>query len=294
VIWTADSQSPITGTGTSSNPWVVTTNVRNAAGFRAALTIRYALGDAHFDLEVVVTPPPTNAANVKLFHVVDTYLAGGDNGAAFVQPPTGIPSVIGVTRSGQYEVFVAGNRLWDRYFSGNYSIPYTDLASGGDLSNALDFNVSTDNGAAVQWNLGAITTAQTIRYRMSFSAVTTVPVCGDGAVAGFESCDDGNVAGGDGCSALCQIEDGYGCTGAPSVCGAVCGNGVRTWVGASRPAATAFARAPRPATTGTSAPATDAPRPAPSRAAGRARASRASPRAATAFVPVPKPATTAT
>jgi cysteine-rich repeat protein len=42
--------------------------------------------------------------------------------------------------------------------------------------------------------------------------------CGDGLVSSGEACDDGSVTAGDGCSATCQIEPGYGCTGAPSVC----------------------------------------------------------------------------
>lgn len=43
-------------------------------------------------------------------------------------------------------------------------------------------------------------------------------VCGDGAIEGIEACDDGNGALGDGCSAICQIEPGFTCTGEPSVC----------------------------------------------------------------------------
>jgi cysteine-rich repeat protein len=51
-------------------------------------------------------------------------------------------------------------------------------------------------------------------------------VCGDGSIAG-EECDDGNQLDGDGCSASCNSEDGYSCTGdEPSVCSAVCGDGL--------------------------------------------------------------------
>jgi cysteine-rich repeat protein len=54
-----------------------------------------------------------------------------------------------------------------------------------------------------------------------------VPVCGDGAVAGSETCDDSNATAGDGCSALCAVEAGYGCSGAPSACATTCGDGVK-------------------------------------------------------------------
>jgi cysteine-rich repeat protein len=48
----------------------------------------------------------------------------------------------------------------------------------------------------------------------------TVPPmnCGNGVIDAGETCDDHNLATGDGCGATCQVEQGYVCTGAPSVC----------------------------------------------------------------------------
>lgn len=50
-------------------------------------------------------------------------------------------------------------------------------------------------------------------------------LCGDGTVQSRqwpsfaqETCDDGNRLEGDGCSRLCNVEPGFGCTGAPSRC----------------------------------------------------------------------------
>jgi len=43
-------------------------------------------------------------------------------------------------------------------------------------------------------------------------------VCGDGVIDAPETCDDGNATPGDGCSATCQVEQCYSCTGAPSTC----------------------------------------------------------------------------
>lgn len=40
--------------------------------------------------------------------------------------------------------------------------------------------------------------------------------CGDSVVDG--ECDDGNTDGGDGCAAVCTVEDGFTCAGAPSIC----------------------------------------------------------------------------
>lgn len=60
-------------------------------------------------------------------------------------------------------------------------------------------------------------------YYFTMSATTTS--CGNGAIDLAEVCDDGNAAMSDGCSPTCDVELGYACTGAPSVCGSACGNG---------------------------------------------------------------------
>jgi cysteine-rich repeat protein len=50
--------------------------------------------------------------------------------------------------------------------------------------------------------------------------------CGDGLIDGLEACDDGNATSGDGCDASCQLEAGWECSGAPTVCEATCGDGL--------------------------------------------------------------------
>jgi cysteine-rich repeat protein len=49
-------------------------------------------------------------------------------------------------------------------------------------------------------------------------ALNLTVACGNNLVEPGETCDDGGVAAGDGCSATCQVEAGYECTGAPSTC----------------------------------------------------------------------------
>ncbi|MBI4148512.1 hypothetical protein HY490_04435, partial [Candidatus Woesearchaeota archaeon] len=43
-------------------------------------------------------------------------------------------------------------------------------------------------------------------------------VCGNRIIESGESCDDGNIINGDGCSSGCQVEAGFTCAGAPSIC----------------------------------------------------------------------------
>ncbi len=49
--------------------------------------------------------------------------------------------------------------------------------------------------------------------------------CGDGKLEANEACDDGDATGSDGCSAACDVETGWSCSGTPSVCGPKCGDG---------------------------------------------------------------------
>ena len=56
------------------------------------------------------------------------------------------------------------------------------------------------------------------RTSQLFLSVCAPIVCGDGIVNGEEDCDDGNTTAGDGCSDACATEDGYSCSGEPSVC----------------------------------------------------------------------------
>lgn len=49
--------------------------------------------------------------------------------------------------------------------------------------------------------------------------------CGDGVIAATEACDDSNGISGDGCSGSCVVEAGWMCSGTPSMCSPVCGDG---------------------------------------------------------------------
>jgi cysteine-rich repeat protein len=51
-----------------------------------------------------------------------------------------------------------------------------------------------------------------------FDVTETGDHCGNGVPQDAEACDDGNLNGGDGCSALCQVEPCFACSGIPSVC----------------------------------------------------------------------------
>ncbi len=243
TAWIQVAQSAVTGAGTAASPWQVVTVVANPAGFTLTETVRYVLAEDAIDIRIVVAPPASNGSIVKLYHLTDAFVGGADNGAAYWQPagapPLAIPTVIGVTRAGLHEVFIAGDVPWTAYYAAYFATAYAQIAGGGDLGNNLDTNVNTDGGAGVQWTLGAITAPVTIAYRQAFTPTAPRALCGDGAIVGFEACDDGGVGGGDGCSA-CAVEIGLGVRGrAERVRAASCGDGVSP---VARPATMATVR----------------------------------------------------
>lgn len=72
-------------------------------------------------------------------------------------------------------------------------------------------------------------TGGTLSCNASCDYVTTAcftMACGNGTREGSEACDDANGVSGDGCSNTCTVESGWSCTGTPSTCSAVCGDGM--------------------------------------------------------------------
>ena len=124
--------------------------------------------------------------------------------------------------TGDFDLFV-----WDGGDGTNIctasTISCLDSSVGSAATETVDFvgePGQTEYVAYDIYSVAATTSAFTL-------AVTCTPiVCGDGMLTGDEACDDGNTTAGDGCSATCAVEMNYGCTGTPSVCAVLCGNGV--------------------------------------------------------------------
>ena len=115
----------------------------------------------------------------------------------------------------------------------------TDLDGDGDtdvLSAGYDDNTITWYGNAAPCGDGLLHPDETCddgytdacgSCNADCSGAGTGSTCGDGTLCPeTEECDDTNPDGGDGCSATCAVEEGWDCTGAPSTCTEVCGDGL--------------------------------------------------------------------
>ncbi|MBK9081556.1 MAG: DUF4347 domain-containing protein [Rhizobiales bacterium] len=200
AVFKSSGPQTLTGAGTAANPYVVTTtmyydannnNVYNAAtDYQVQIQTSYVLPNKYYTQTVTVTPPPTNTQTLKLYHVMDTFLAGGDAGPAFSLDPslaqtnntTGDPNFVGVrkgvgtaTESLVGFAEIEGGSQFDHYYSGTYNganLYGSGLNNGGDIINTWMTAPTTDNGLGVQFTLGAVTGATSVSYHVAFDGDT--------------------------------------------------------------------------------------------------------------------------
>ncbi|HIF9507385.1 TPA: GEVED domain-containing protein, partial [Photobacterium damselae] len=187
--------SNVTGSGSTVDPYVIWSsrywdrdgnNLFDNSDIRIVTKITYTNGDEFFDQQYCVdSADGSNSSSIGLAQGFDTYLNGGDQGAAFTIPyntanyqPASPPySLVGVTKNytinDQFMGYLELDRSWDRYFSGQYSTMIgTNLNSSPFLlDNTLNTNTGTDNGIGVQWGLGVINDASIHSVRLLFSTL---------------------------------------------------------------------------------------------------------------------------
>jgi cysteine-rich repeat protein len=101
---------------------------------------------------------------------------------------------------------------------------------GSDLSQAGGFN-SLPAGFSIlgvprvgrdTWGPAAESCTSLVNQPVDICGGPAADACGNGTIevtsTGVETCDDRNTTAGDGCSALCQVEATFACSGQPSVC----------------------------------------------------------------------------
>ena len=96
--------------------------------------------------------------------------------------------------------------------------PYNPISEGGMCYDCVEYcNLCTIEGCkSCKYNLELVDgkclcpKASSLLSKYSNECEST---CGDGLKYLDEYCDDGNNEDGDGCSSICQVEDGYQCTG---------------------------------------------------------------------------------
>ncbi|MGH2957460.1 MAG: calcium-binding protein [Solirubrobacterales bacterium] len=162
--FTPVSQTDVTGTGTSGDPFSVTTVVQvGATPLSITRTDTYVTGNRFYRSDVQVSNSSDTPVDAVLYHAGDCFLEESDDGFGFFNAATsGIFCSLNPNNSPPgrligFEPLDAGsNYLEDQFFT------VWEAIDGNPLANTVRPNDFIDNGAGLSWNvtvpaLGAVT-----------------------------------------------------------------------------------------------------------------------------------------
>lgn len=151
--------------------------------YKVIVTVSYEEPNDWFLVNYEVVVPEGNTHEVRLYHLMDSYLSGDDEGPGFYNAAQGCRgAAVGVDRSDLNIVeamqYVSG-RPWAGYASAYYdSVVFGDTeAPWGetgftyleDLPNLVDTDPEVDNGFGVNWNFGTTPGSYQATNRLIFS-----------------------------------------------------------------------------------------------------------------------------
>lgn len=242
--WTPVSQSAITGSGTPSDPYRITSVVQPAdTGLTLTEVDSYAVGAEYYRTDVTVynTSPDTTFTNLKVYHAADCYLQGSDSGFGFVdtssraiacaQNPSNSPPAL----IEEFAPLTGGSHYMETHYGSVFSTveDQTDLPDTCDCNGEPGSGGAQDNGMGISWNIASLGPGQSAAFSLlsnfSASGITGFPISASGGnsfsgstgtaiggtVASFSDPDSANPAG----AFSATIDWGDGSTSAGSITG---------------------------------------------------------------------------
>lgn len=154
--FTPVSQTAVTGSGTSGDPYkVVTVVTAGATGITITETDSYVLGDEFYRTDVKVDNGTEASADVRIYRGADCYLGGSDLGYGFLDVST---KTVACTENpnnspaGRVEMWTPITPA-SHYVEGYYGAVVDNVPNHTELPDTCDCNVHQDNGAMIDWNL---------------------------------------------------------------------------------------------------------------------------------------------
>ncbi|MBU3701849.1 MAG: hypothetical protein FGM58_07365 [Acidimicrobiia bacterium] len=179
----------------------VMTGEADGLTYTVTVVLTYTAPDDRMKFDYTVTIPAGNTKPVRLYHLIDTFLGGSDQGPGFFLDPQACGTsgysgaVVGVDRAdlGVVEAFqYVSGAPWAGYISGYYNDVVfgdnyktdPDLAEGGphlgpgfmnDLNNVIIADPSNDNGIGINWNFGSTAGSFSSAAKLIFSPDAVSP-----------------------------------------------------------------------------------------------------------------------
>jgi len=154
TAFTPISQSAISGSGSSSDPFTVTTVVGvGATGLTITQVDSYVIGQESYRTDVTVANGGGATVDAILYRAMDCYLGGSDSGFGMLNGTSvgcsANPNNVPAGRIEQLVPLTGGNN----YYQSTYSAVWAAIGTHQPFANTCDCNTDEDNGAGISWNL---------------------------------------------------------------------------------------------------------------------------------------------
>jgi hypothetical protein len=173
------SQTGVTGSGTDSDPYRVTTVVKlGTTGLRITQVDTYVTGRQYYRTRITILNQSTGTRTGTLYHAGDCYLQNTDSGYGFRDSTGG-----GIYCSENPDNVPAGRILGfvpqspdSHYEERGYSEVWNDVSTGANFLDLCECTELQDNGAGLSWSIslahGGVTTRSLIT---TFSPTGSIP-----------------------------------------------------------------------------------------------------------------------
>ena len=162
TAYTAVSQSPVTGSGTSADPFTIVTVVSlGTSGLRISETDSYVVGEESYRTDVTVTNLGETPKTAILYRAGDCFLQNSDFGFGSADPSTGAVSCVAGVDDGNGNT-VPGPRIeqWfplsagSHYLEDNFDSVWAAIGAQTSFTDScVQCANYVDNGAGLSWDL---------------------------------------------------------------------------------------------------------------------------------------------
>ena len=175
--YTPVSQTAVTGSGTSGDPYKIVTVVElGSSGLQLTETDSYVVGDESYRTDVQLHNTSASSIEAIVYRAGDCYLQNSDLGFGSVETSTGAVACVSAVEESP-EVFVPGSRIeqWfplspgSSYYEAGYFEVWNATVSGAAFPNSCRCTEHIDNGGGLSWNVtipagGSITRSNLITF----------------------------------------------------------------------------------------------------------------------------------
>ena len=181
--WTVVGQTPVSGSGTGSSPYTITTTVAaGTTGVRIVETDSYVVGQESYRTDVRIENTGGATQTGILWRAADCYLQDSDRGFGAAGSPAGAVACVAAdsadpTQPGdrieQWLPLTAGSK----YFEGRYDAVWTRIGQNLPFDDTCECSTQLDNGAGLSWEWSlAGGASKTYSHLTTFSPLGTVPL----------------------------------------------------------------------------------------------------------------------